>query len=168
MLLARQPQHASGEDDANEHGGELCCQDAYVEVAEVMPSGEVRLLIANYGGPAQRVIFGVVEGRVTALGMPPPASYMRSGESRLLALDLPANQDRQAVAVVTCFDLRGRHAYAFAAPGKQRRWRLRNPVTRRCNDISAHEMFLSLYPDSPSPANLDVVGHRLIERQISR
>jgi hypothetical protein len=91
---------------------------------------------------------------------------MRPGESRLLALELPATEVREAVAVVTCFDLRGRYAYAFAASGKQRRWRPRNPVTRRWNDISAHDMFLVLYPDSPTPADLDVVGHRLIERQL--
>lgn len=46
--------------------------DLYIEITETVPTGRIGVQIVNYGGPAKRVSFVVVEGEQALLGHPQP------------------------------------------------------------------------------------------------
>jgi hypothetical protein len=124
-----------------------------VDVIATMPSGRMFLAIQNYGGPAKKVAFTVIEGEQAAGGVLPPNGHVGPGESARLQLGFDMTEEHKQVAVVYGYDLDGRRVYAWAANGQSRCWRLRGLLAHR-GELMALDILRAFYPDAPDPTTL--------------
>jgi hypothetical protein len=136
--------------------------ELYIEVIEMVPSGEVLIHIGNHGGPVKKVTFGVVEGGKAAIGHPQPTSFMRRGETRILRTQLVGGDPASpAIGVVSGIDMSNRRIHAASVGGKTKRWRM---GWLSWTPRSDQEVFRRFYPDAPDPADLPLVTYELKER----
>lgn len=133
----------------------------HLEVAETVPGGHVVLSLDNIGGPAKLVTIAAVQGDRACVTHAPPSAFMRPGESRTFGTDLPPAPDKNAVAVVTCFDSRGRRLYAWSANNQDRVWKVRG--FRSVGQRSLDDVFEVFYP-GVRPMSHELVPLKLGER----
>ncbi len=124
-----------------------------VDVIATTPSGRMFLSIQNYGGPAKKLAFTVIEGEQVVGGVLPPNGHIGPGESARLQLGFEMTQEHKQVAVVYGYDLDGQRTYAWAANGQSRSWRLRGWRAHR-GELMALDILRAFYPDAPDPTTL--------------
>jgi hypothetical protein len=138
-------------------------------MAETQPQGILTLTIVNYGGPAKKVSFAVVEGEQSCLGFLPPHAFLAAAETASLRLKLERSGQHNAVAVVYGFDVQSRYVYAWAAGGRSERWPARSGrLRRRPTDLTAVQILQQFYPDAPDPTKLRQCTFELLGRGADR
>lgn len=124
--------------------------DLHLEVVVDVPKNEVRLVVANVGGPAREVrVLGVL-GSFGFVGTLPPTSQWSAGERRTFRVSMPVPRGDPAVhAFVDGRDLAKRFLVIGTAGGATYRWPL-----RKASKMSAASQWSELFPGVAGP--LDV------------
>jgi hypothetical protein len=123
--------------------------DLHVELLVDMEAEEVRLTIANYGGPAREVrVYGVL-GDFGFGGYVPPTTYWRAGESRTVKVAMPPVRVEESHVFVEGRDMAKRRLVIGTVGGATYDWPL-----RKAKKLSAEKEWQKLFPGVPGP--LDV------------
>lgn len=136
--------------------------DLQIEVLIDLDRREVRLHVANYGGPAREVnVFGAL-GDFSFMGIVPPTSFWQSGESRTVVLAMPPTNAENVHAFVEGRDLGKRYVTVGTVGGASYRWPL-----RRAKKLSAAAEWQRLFPGVPGPLDVPhpLVKMETVERQ---
>jgi hypothetical protein len=121
----------------------------HIELLADLPKEEMRLTVANLGGPAREVrVMGTV-GDFGWFSNTPPTSYWRPGESRTFRISMPVITDQEGQTFVEGRDLGKKQLVLSTWGGKSYRWPL-----RKAEKLSPSEEWHRIFPDKPAP--LDV------------
>jgi hypothetical protein len=122
----------------------------------------MRLSVVNYGGPAREVrVLGVI-GQFGFLGITPPSSYWKPGESRTYELAIPLLADETIFAFVEARDMAKKQLVLSTVGGAIYRWPL-----RKAKKLSAAKEWRQIFPESPGPLDVPYTPMqiRLLERE---
>ena len=117
------------------------------------PEGVLVLTIHNFGAPAKKLTYAVIEGtNICAESI--PHGFLETGGRVRIKVDMPS-AGRTVIAVAYAFDLSARHFYAWAANGQSGRWRARHGrLWRKPTDATQQDILKRFYPQAPDHAEL--------------
>ena len=135
--------------------------DLHIEILADAVNQEMRMTVANLGGPAREVR---VIGTIGAFGWmhhTPPTTYWRPGEMRTYRLSMPLLVDTVACAFVEARDLGKKQLVVATVGGAAYRWPLREAL-----QLSPAKEWERLFPGSPPPTEVTYpqVALELVER----
>jgi hypothetical protein len=123
--------------------------DFHIELLADAPNNEMRLTIANLGGPARDARVAGTLGDFGWFTPTPPTAYWRTGEVRTYKVNIPVVRDCEACAIVEARDLRMKQLVIATVGGAAYRWPL-----RQAKELSLRKEWEQLFPGTPTP--LDV------------
>ena len=122
--------------------------DFELEIIGDVVNDEMRMTVANLGGPAREVrVFGTLGG-YGWLTPTPPTAYWRAGESRTYRLAMPVVRG-EVNAGVEARDRRKKQLVLVTAGGAAYRWPL-----RKAKKLSLGAEWERLFPGQPTPADV--------------
>jgi hypothetical protein len=131
-----------------------------MEVIERIPSGTIDIHFANYGGPAKKVVFCLVEGGRVAYGSLPPNSHLDSNEHRTISTGLAGSGQPRSVGFVAAFNIAGDRLFAYALTGQQIRRRMHRPLLPD-RSTSDSDVLKEFYPKLGDITKLEWVAYEV-------
>lgn len=135
----------------------------HIELLADGPNKEMRLTVANLGGPARDARVAGTLGDFGWFTPTPPSGYWRTGEARTYKVSMPVITDREARAIVEARDLRMRQLVIATVGGATYRWPL-----RQAKKLSLSKEWQQLFPGTPTPLDVPYtpMSVELIERTL--
>lgn len=123
--------------------------DFHIDMLGDIPNQEMRMTVANLGGPAREVRLMGSVGQYGWFTPTPPTTYWRPGESRTFRLGMPVVPGAMSYIFVEARDLRKQHLVVATGGGATYRWPL-----KEAESLSPGEEWRRLFPDQPAPLDL--------------
>lgn len=121
----------------------------HVSLVDDRLHGQVRAVIANYGGAAKDVVIMGVAGSFGFYSPIGPGAYWQAGEQRTVSVSLPPGGLPTLINVIVIGrDLDMRYVYARTAGGAARRWTIADEVSNA--DIWEH-----FFSGEPTPLGVE-------------
>jgi hypothetical protein len=135
----------------------------HLELLADAVNDEMRMTVANLGGPAREVrVIGTI-GQFGWVHNTPPTTYWRPGESRTYRISMPLITDVEAQAFVEARDLGKKQLVIATVGGASYRWPL-----RKAEKLSLADEWERLFPNNPRPDALQYpqMAIELVERNL--